>query len=249
VRAFPDRGTKWLLEFHENVKGLLQIVASDLAGRLDFSRLEKVNETFIPDNLREQESDVVYLVPFRGEDTGEVCIYVLIEHQSTVSHVMGFRVLFYMVQIWDAQRRQWEDDKVPQTKWRFRPIIPIVLYTGSDKWSIPIKMDVLMDLPKELSRFVPAFDTLLLDVKGEGEQTLLGQNHPFGWLLSVIRKENADKEELKDALRHAIENISRLPEEEVHQWNRAMYFLVLLIYHRRPPNEHEELREIVRECI
>ena len=99
VREFSDRGTQWLLEFHENVKGLLQIVASDLVDRLDFSRLEQVNQTFIPDNLRKQESDIVYLVPFHGEDVGEVMIYVLIEHQSTPSPVMGFRVLFYMVQI------------------------------------------------------------------------------------------------------------------------------------------------------
>ena len=167
IREFPDKGTKWLLESGENVKGLLQIVASDLVDRLDFSRLEKVNQSFIPDNFREQESDVIYLVPFRSEDVGEVMIYVLIEHQSTPSHVMGFRILFYMVQIWDAQHRGWEAEEVPQSQWRFRPIIPIVLYTGSGKWEAPIRMDVLMDLPEALMRFVPTFDTLFLNVKAE----------------------------------------------------------------------------------
>ena len=61
IREFPDKGTKWLLEFHENVRALLDIVASDLVDRLDFGKLEQVNQTFIPDNLREQESDIVYL--------------------------------------------------------------------------------------------------------------------------------------------------------------------------------------------
>jgi len=131
IREFPDKGIKWLLEYGENVKGLLQIVAGDLVNRLDFNRLEQVNQTFIPDNLRKQESDILYLVPFRSEDLGEVLIYVLIEHQSTASPVMGFRMLFYMVQIWDAQRRAWQDNKVPESQWRFRPIVPIVLYTGS----------------------------------------------------------------------------------------------------------------------
>jgi len=50
-------------------------------------------------------------------------------------------------------------------------------------------------------------------------------------------------------LRRAVESISQLPEEESHQWKRAMYYLVLLIYHRRPQNEHEELREIVGQSI
>ena len=50
----------------------------------------------------------------------------------------GFRILFYMVNIWDAQRRGWEDAKVPENEWRFRPIIPIVLYTGSQRWEMPL---------------------------------------------------------------------------------------------------------------
>ena len=48
IREFPDRGTKWLLEFGENVEELLQIVASDLAAQLDFSQLQQVNQSFIP---------------------------------------------------------------------------------------------------------------------------------------------------------------------------------------------------------
>ncbi|MBI1926718.1 Rpn family recombination-promoting nuclease/putative transposase [Candidatus Poribacteria bacterium] len=249
IREFPDKGTKWLLEFGENVEGLLKIVANDLVERLDFSRLEQVNQTFIPDNLRKQESDVLYLVPFHSEELGEVWIYVLIEHQSTPSDVMGFRILFYMTQIWDAQRRKWEDNKIPQTQWRFRPILPIVLYTGSERWEAPIKLEALMDVPEELRRFVPSFDTLFLNVKGEEERDFLQMEHPLSWLLAAIRQENADKATFAYMLRRAVERLSQLPEEEIHQWTRAMYYLVLLIYHRRPPTEHVELREIVEQNI
>ena len=134
IDKFPDRSAKWLLESPSNVKGLLEIVASDLVDMLDFDRLRHVNTSFIPDNLREQESDIICLVPFRGKDTGEVLVYILIEHQSTVDVSMGFRILFYMVQIWDAQRREWEDKQIPKSQWRFRPIIPIVFYTGEQRW-------------------------------------------------------------------------------------------------------------------
>ena len=249
VREFPDKGTKWLLEFGENVEGLLKIVANDLVERLDFSRLEQVNQTFIPDNLRKQESDVLYLVPFHSEELGEVWIYVLIEHQSTPSDVMGFRILFYMTQIWDAQRRRWEDNKIPQTQWRFRPILPIVLYTGSKSWESPIKLEALMDVPEELRRFVPSFDTLFLNVKGEEERDFLQMEHPLCWLLAALRQENSDKTTFAQVLRRAVESLSQLPEEELHQWTRAMYYLVLLIYHRRPPTEHIELREIVEQNV
>ena len=53
--------------------------------RLDFSQLTHINRSFIPDNLREQESDIVYSVPFRSESkTEELLIYILIEQLEIV---------------------------------------------------------------------------------------------------------------------------------------------------------------------
>ena len=58
---------------------------------------------------------MVFRVPFQsGSDTDELLIYILIEHQSTVDPTMGFRVLYYMTQIWDYQRREWESQSSPQ---------------------------------------------------------------------------------------------------------------------------------------
>ncbi len=95
IEQFQDRSTRWLLEDRENVRGLLEIVAEHLVSHLDFSQLTHINRSFIPDNLREQESDLVYTMPFRSEsNTEELLIYVLIEHQSTIDTTMGFRVLF-----------------------------------------------------------------------------------------------------------------------------------------------------------
>ncbi len=82
VREFADRGTLWLLESPENVRGLLALVARDLADRLDFSRAERINRSFVPDDLHKQEADLLYRVPFREGSAGEVFVYVLLEHQS-----------------------------------------------------------------------------------------------------------------------------------------------------------------------
>ena len=136
VREFSDRGIKWLLESPENVYGLLQLVIPEILESVDFSRLEKLPDTFIPDNLRKQESDLLYLAPYHERETDEeILIYILIEHQSQPDVVMSFRVLFYMLQIWDRQRRGWKDQKIPKEGWRFRPIVPIVFYTGQRSWS------------------------------------------------------------------------------------------------------------------
>ena len=250
LEHFPDRSARWLFQDKENVRGLLEIVAAELVELIDFSQLSQINRSFIPDNLREQESDLVFSVPLHGEsETDELLIYILIEHQSTVDVTMGFRVLFYMVNIWDAQRREWESNNVPKSQWRFRPILPILFYTGSQRWQTPLTLNVVMDAPDVLSRFVPTFDTLFLDVKETTEARLTQTDHPLGWLLTVLQKEHADKAAISTALIEAMSHINTLSDAQSQQRRRAISYLLLLILHRRPTAEHSELRTLVAQHI
>ncbi len=248
VEHFPDRSTRWLFQDKDYVRGLLEILASELANLIDFSQLVQINRSFIPDTLREQESDIVFSVPFRSESpTDEMLIYILIEHQSTVDTTMGFRVLFYMTQIWDFQRREWESNNVPQSERRFRPILPIVYYTGAQKWKTPLTLDSIMDIPDVLARFVPRFDTLFLSVKETDEADLTKTNHPLGWLLTVLQKEHADKEVIIKTLLEAISHINTLGEEQAQQRQRAIIYLLQLILHRRSAAEHDELITLLHQ--
>ena len=248
IEQFPDRSIRWLLEDRENVRGLLEIVAEHLAAHLDFSQLAHINRSFVPDNLREQESDIVYSVPFRDESkTEELLIYILIEHQSTIDTTMGFRMLFYMTQIWDFQRREWESNNVPRSQRRFRPIVPIVFYTGEQTWQTPVSLNAQMDLPAVLSEFVPTFNTLFLSVKDADAADLTRTDHPLGWLLTVLQKEHANKEEIRAVLMEAVAHIDTLDEEKTQQWQRAIFYLYLLILHRRPSVEHDELKTLVHQ--
>ena len=250
IEHFPDRSARWLFQDKENVRGLLEIVAGELVELIDFTQLSQINRSFIPDNLREQESDLVFSGPLRGEsETDELLIYILIEHQSTVDLTMGFRVLFYMVQIWDSQRREWESNNVPKSQWRFRPILPIVFYTGSQRWNTPLTLNAMMDLPDVLSRFVPAFDTLFLGVKETDEARLTQTDHPVGWLLTVLQKEDANKTAISSALSEALSHINVLGDDHTQQRQRSILYLLLLILHRRPVEEHEELRRLVGQHI
>ena len=234
----------------ENVRGLLEIVAGELVELIDFSQLSQINRSFIPDNLREQESDLVFSVPLRGEsETDELLIYILIEHQSTVDSTMGFRVLFYMTQIWDSQRREWESENVPKSQWRFRSILPIVFYTGEQRWNTPLTLNAIMDIPDMFSRFVPRFDILFLSVKETDEADLTKSDHPLGWLLTVLQKEHANKEVIRTALIEAMSHINALGDAQAQQRRRAISYLLLLILHRRPAEEHEELSILVDQHI
>ena len=142
-REFADRGTKWLLDLPENVRGLLRLAQPDIADLIDFDRAEKVDRSFIPDDLKKQEADVVYRVPFR-HGRGSVWIYVLLEHQSRPDRAMGFRLLCYMVELWQVQYREFEAEKVPISRRKLSPVIPIVLYTGKRRWSHAISLQAIM---------------------------------------------------------------------------------------------------------
>ena len=246
IEHFPDRSARWLLQNWENVRGLIEILASELAPLIDFSRLVPLNRSFIPDTLREQESDLVFRVPFKSPGrSDDLLIYILIEHQSTVDATMGFRMLFYMLLIWDAQRREWDQKKVPQSERRLRPILPIVFYTGDRRWETPLGLESLMDIPEELSRFVPRFDTLFLNVKETDATTLTKADHPFGWLLTVLQKEGATKETLSEVLIEAVLHLDTLDAAQAAQRREAILYLVSLILYRRPAEEHQELVSLV----
>ena len=106
-----------------------------------------------------------------------------------------------------------------------------------------------MDIPDLFSRFVPTFDILFLSVKQTDEADLTKTDHPFGWLLTVLQKEHADKEVIRTALIEAMSHINTLGEEQAQQRRRAISYLLLLILHRRPAEEHEELSILVDQHI
>lgn len=245
--TFPDRSARWLLSNTDNLHGLLEIIGSDLVDALDFSKVQLVNTTFITDNLREQESDLVFLLPFRDADETEVMIYILIEHQSTVDPAMGFRLLFYMCQIWDQQRQKWVSENVPKKEWRFRPIVPVVFYTGEQVWQTLPSLERLMDVPEALIRFIPKFETLFLSVKGASDETLLKTDRPFGWLMQVLKQEKADTDVFISVLERLGVHLGTLSDAERASWKQAIYYLYLLIFYRRSDAERDALEAIVSE--
>ena len=81
IREFEDRGLLWLLESKENLRNLVQLLAREIADKLDFSQAQRHNRSQIPDNLHKQEADLIYRVPFQqGSSLEYIWIYVLLEH-------------------------------------------------------------------------------------------------------------------------------------------------------------------------
>ncbi len=127
-----------------------------LQERVDWTSLKLLDGSFVDENLRQSQTDLLYEVAY-GESAEPVWLYVLLEHQSTPDARMSFRMLKYCCRIWDTGV---QDGAGPS--W-FRPIVPMVFYQGRDGWTHSTQFaDLFPEVAREWS-WVPRFAHLLLD--------------------------------------------------------------------------------------
>ena len=233
IREFDDRSSLWLLEDPLLLRGLLQILDPSLVEQLDFEHARRVNRSFIPADLQKEESDLIYTVPFRGEGGQQVWVYVLLEHQSEPDPLMSLRLYLYMGELWNTQRREWEDRRTASAARRLLPIIPVVYYTGEKRWSAPPALKQLMELPEELERFVPDWETLYLNLRQTPPETLTRFATAIGWALRALQAERAPLSELEGVLKETMAGLEGLTEEQSGQWLRVAWFLLQLVSQRR----------------
>jgi hypothetical protein len=147
---------------------------AELVAALDPGSLSRDSEHHIDEvSLSESRSDVLYTARLRGE---EVLIYILIEHQSTQDPMMPFRLLRYVVRIWE----RWLADATVAAKGvaptTLPPVIPFVLHQGPRPWSVARSLADLVPLPAALAPlvrpFMPGLDVSILDLGDGGPEAL-----------------------------------------------------------------------------
>ncbi len=140
--------------------------------QLDFDTLERVSGSFVSDRFKPRENDIIWRVRFRGE---WLYVYLLLEFQSTVDRFMALRLMVYVGLLYQqliAERRIDESDGL------LPPVLPIVLYNGSRRWSAPFDIAGLMaDCPGSLSRYRPHMRYLLLEEHAFDNARLAGMRN------------------------------------------------------------------------
>ncbi len=193
-----DRLFREALASVENACGEPKSVLPDkVVRRVDWSTLRLRPGSFIDEELSERQTNLLFSVRMIGgargtgdaedaEDAGgaagsEVLIYVLVEHQSSSDALMPYRMLRYLVRIWD---RYLENRYVQQGKKdrdhggrvhkenirakRLPAIIPVVVHHGERAWAAPKRFSELMDLEEEplceIADRLPDFEFVLDDL-------------------------------------------------------------------------------------
>lgn len=132
-------------------------VREDWVRQLDFESLEKVSGSYITDDLREREDDVIWRVRWGRE---WLYVYLPIEFQSTVDRYMAVRMLAYLSLLYQDLVRTGQF----AAEGRLSPVLPMVLYNGSKRWDAPNDVaDLIVPVPGGLERYRPRFTYFLLD--------------------------------------------------------------------------------------
>jgi hypothetical protein len=125
------------------VEGLVRGYVPDvLAADLDFSALQRVNPKFHSGrrSATRREGDVVWRLPFRTE--ADRYLYLSIEFQSESDWWMAVRTQIYQGLLW----QQVIQEKKLKRGMRLPPLLLLVLYNGTQRWSAETELCGLIRL-------------------------------------------------------------------------------------------------------
>lgn len=156
--AQNDNSYKLLFSHPEMVRDLLVgFIHEPWVAELDLATLEKASGSYIADDLRDREDDIIWRVRFKDR---WLYLYLLLEFQSSVDEWMPVRILTYLGLLYQDLIKQGKiakGDKLP-------PVLPIVLYNGKARWQVATQIaDLIEPGPGKLRDYAPQLKYLLLD--------------------------------------------------------------------------------------
>jgi predicted transposase/invertase (TIGR01784 family) len=234
--AEHDSSYKLLFSYPEMVEDLLKgFVHEEWVQHLDFSTLEKVSGSYVSDDLRDREDDVIWRVRW---GTGWLYVYLLLEFQSTVDTFMAVRIMTYVGLLYQELIRRKEltpSGKLP-------PVFPAVLYNGSGRWTAALGVQELVEpVPGGLEAYVPRLRYTILDEDSYSEADL----KPLRNLSAALfRLENSrDPENMRQVVATLVEWLKE-PRQKGLQRAFTVWLKRVLLPARMPGVEIPELQDL-----
>ena len=193
---------------------LQEYLPADLLPLLDLDHLALQEDSFIDENLRQHQSDLLYRTRLR-QDGRPVYLYFLFEHKSFPEALVALQLLRYMLRFWEEQVKHKE---------ALAPTIPLVVYHGQKVWSVPTDFFSLLDAPEALWPYLLDFHYQVNDFSHFSDEEIRGEI----WLrvcLSVMRA--IYRPDLHRQLRPLLQLIFALSEQEtgVEYIRTTLYYL------------------------
>ena len=203
--------------------------------------IEDVTERYIPMFTEERNSDTVKRIKISEKN---ILFFVsLIEHKTKVDYNVSMQLLRYMVYIWEDYEHEMERQKkgISKTKdFKYPPILPIVYYEGSGKWTAPRNIHDRILFHEAFEPFTPQFLYKLVQINAYSVDQLVRKKDELSLLMLInrlqstkaFRELNLPEEYLKNLSEHSTDELLdiiakvtasmlrhlNLPEDEVYEF-------------------------------
>ncbi|RME93711.1 MAG: hypothetical protein D6767_00455, partial [Candidatus Hydrogenedentota bacterium] len=147
---------QFLQKLLERQEFAIQIVQDAMpvkyAKKVDWNTLTQLKSSFIDDDLKSHQSDVLFEVLTKNKK--KIKLYILFEHKSYVDKKTLFQLLRYTLRMYEGMIGN-----------EFVPVIPVVFYHGEKKWAVPTSFhDLFPHEYKEWLDLTLNFSYLLNDI-------------------------------------------------------------------------------------
>ena len=214
-----DTRIKELLGSEDRFLKMLQdCVKEDWVQNIDRETIRRNNTQYILPDFDEKVADLVYEANMNGR---KIIFYVLLEHQSKPDYRMPYRLLLYITEILRAYYNKADENERQAKNFKMPVVVPMVLYTGSDNWNVPLELKNIFDSAEQFGENVINFKYMLINVKGYSEEDL----ESFSWrLLSVIFQLEKSKSDVEFSanVRKSLDYIGGFSEEELRVFNACI---------------------------
>ena len=192
----------------------------EVIDQLDMDSLERLDGSFISEELKETFSDILYGVRINNRDA---YISLLFEHKSWSDKFAVFQVAGYILDIW---KRLIKDGKK-----ELPVVIPIVVYHGKGGWNYRTDIrEMIPDfdiLPDYLKQMLPAIKHEFVNITAHTEEDIQEYEPVTRMVIRSFKYIFWDKDDLIEALLISLDEVeSILTEEELNR-----YLDTLLIYY------------------
>ena len=205
-----DKGFKVLFVVKSQFIQLVKtFVKGDWVNELNEENIELADKEFTTTYLMERRADVIYKIKLKRQEI----YFFLLEIQNTVDKIMPLRLMEYMFEIY---RKYMKKENIPA-------VIPCVLYTGKKKWDVG-QLKSLFKVRKELKRYMPNFEYILIDVNNYTDEELTNTANLISSVFFLTKSKNPS--EVAKRIKELVETAGKLTVEEqkaLSKWAKTIF--------------------------
>ena len=183
-----------------------EMLPEQIRSIIDLESISFPKTSFINKELREFFSDVILRFRRKIPPDQHLHVTLIIEHKEKPYSMVYIQLLRYLAEGYAALLKQ---------KKHLEPIIPILLYQGSEEWKVRSLTELIDQLPEELRGYVPQFKILFLDIARMEDETIQNITNVFVRSALFIQKYRTSLPDKMEQILQIFKKIETLSERNL----------------------------------